>query len=179
MVDTLHTVDLGVASHIVGNVFWLYAVSRRVFGPGGTQEMAIQALNRHMKEWYKTTRATVTSRLQGNLSADRVRTSGGWPKLKAKAAATRHLASYALFLVQTFGTDEDREVLAVCQLLCRFYQILSDEPMFLSASAKTEIARVGFRLANIYSVLSRRALDARIKMWKLTPKLHLFVHLCE
>ena len=42
MVDTLHTVDQRVAGHIAGNVFWLLAVKRRVFG-GATQQEQIQA----------------------------------------------------------------------------------------------------------------------------------------
>ena len=44
MVDVLHTVDLGVASHLIANVFWLIAVIRRVFG-GTTQEAQIKKLH--------------------------------------------------------------------------------------------------------------------------------------
>ena len=36
MVDTLHTVDQGVASHILGNVFWYVAVRKRSLGGGTT-----------------------------------------------------------------------------------------------------------------------------------------------
>ena len=39
------------------------------------------------------------SRVQGKLTVERLRTDGGWPKLKAKAAATRHLVHFALELV--------------------------------------------------------------------------------
>lgn len=31
----------------------------------------------------------------------------------------------------------------------------------------------------LYSVLAQSALQAHQKLWKVTPKLHIFVHLCE
>ena len=174
MVDTLHTVDQGVASHVLGNVMWLYAIVRRVFGAGGTQESAINALQRHLDEWYKNNRVAKESCLQGKLTIERIRSSKGWPKLKAKAACTRHLAAYAVHLAQRFGTAEDRPVMAVCQDLLRLYQILDSEPMFLSPSAKLAISKVGTRLATLYSSLAQSALESRQRMWKLMPKLHIF-----
>ena len=97
MIDTLHTVDQGVASHIIANVMWLFAVVRGVFG-GATQDERVKKLMAHMNEWYRSSQPS--SRLKGKLTVERVRTSGQWPKLKAKAAATRHLAVYALSLAQ-------------------------------------------------------------------------------
>ena len=176
MVDVLHTVDQGVASHIIANIFWLLAVLRGVFG-GRAQEERIANLFAHMKSWYKGWKPS--SRLQGKLSVERVRTQGGWPKLKAKAAATRHLAEYALLLMQEFGTPEDRPVLAMSQLLCRFYQILSDESMFLGHDARRELPTVGRRLAMLYASVAEKAARDGIKMWKMHPKLHIFLHLCE
>ena len=49
----------------------------------------------------------------------------------------------------------------------------------MSAAGKAQIAQVGQRLAIIYSTLAQQALAAGQKMWKLMPKLHIFVHLCE
>ena len=180
MVDTLHTVDLGVASHAIGNTMWHFAVKLRVFG-GATQEAAIAALNKHPDGWYKTSfsSSSSASKIQGKVTVERIRTSKSWPKLKAKAAATRHLAKYALYLVQTFGRPEDRAILAVCQLLVEFYQLINDEPLFMSASGKARIATVGQKFAIIYSSLSQQSLEAGERMWKLMPKLHMFVHLCE
>ena len=176
MIDTLHTVDQGVASHIIGNVFWLLAVKRRAFG-GRTQEQQVKALDKHMVQWYKDTKAE--SRVQGKLTIERVRTSGKWPKLKAKVAATRHLAAYALHLVETFGTDADGQVRALCQLLLRFYQLLASESQFLSEGAKAELPVLGSNLAIIYSALSAQAIERNERMWKMMPKLHMFDHLCQ
>ena len=117
MIDVLHTVDQGVASHVIANVMWLFAVVRGVFG-GRTQDDKVKKLMAHMNKWYSGSKPS--SRLKGKLTVERIRTRGGWPKLKAKAAATRHLAGYALSLAREFGTGGvvDRQVLAICQFLC-------------------------------------------------------------
>ena len=74
MVDVLHTVDQGVASHLIANVFWHFAVRRKVFGDG-TQEAVIRKLFAHMQAWYQATKPS--SKLKGSLSVERVRTKGG------------------------------------------------------------------------------------------------------
>jgi hypothetical protein len=178
MVDVLHTVDLGIASHIIANVFWLLAVKRFVFGRG-TQGDNIKKLFEHMNEWYKTIKHK--TKLQGKLTVERIRTKAGWPKLKAKAAQTRCLSRYALELMQKFGdkSDHDRKVTAVCQLLVRFYDLMDAESMFLGESARKEMPNIGFRLGTLYSDLAAQAAAIGEKMWKTSPKLHIFVHLCE
>lgn len=178
MVDILHSVDLGIASHIVANIFWLLAVKRSVFGPG-TASDKIKLLAANLDRWYKDTKCK--SRLQGALSVDRIRTSKGWPKLKGKAAQTRHLARYALHLMRTFGgrTDHDKRVLGVVQLLVRFYEICDAESMFLRPGVAAELKKLGFRMGVLYSSLAADAAAQSEKMWKMMPKMHLFVHLCE
>ena len=176
MVDTLHTVDQGIASHIVGNVFWLLATKRRVFGEA-SQLKHIRAVDKHLRQWYTDTRAE--SRVQGKLTIERVRIRGKWPKLKAKAADTTHLSGYLVHLMESFGTAADEQVVAVCNLLHRFYQILSNESQFLSPAAKAELPKVGSNLAILYSALSAKAIASNDKSWKMMPKLHLLDHLCS
>ena len=90
----------------------------------------MKGLYAEMQAHYKSTKAR--SRMQGKLIIERIRTDGGWPKLKAKAAATRHWSSFAVCLAQKCfdGTDHGRRMLAVAQLLDRFYQILNAEGRF-------------------------------------------------
>ena len=178
MIDVLHTVDQGVASHIIANVMWVFAVVRKVFG-GKTQEENVQRLYANMQKWYKGLKSK--TRMQGKLTVERLRTKGGWPKLKAKAAATRHLAAYALHLAQTFGTGtvEDKQILGVCQMLSEFYNVMQSESQFLSAAAKLDVPKVGYRLVALYTALATDAKRKGLKLWKLQPKLHLFLHLCE
>ena len=127
-----------------------------------------------IKDYYKHSNAT--SKFQGKMSIERLRTKGGWPKLKAKAAATRHLAQFACSLAHEH-LDERRQ--GICTLLCRFYEILGSEQQFLSPSAKEELPILGQHLCQLYCVLANEALDRREKLWKFSPKVHLFQHLTE
>ena len=146
---------------------------------------AVQRLHDDLQAWYK--REKVSSRLKGKLTVARLRGDDGFPKLKAKAAATRHMLPYAINLMERFAvtrgdsnkkTHDDRATL-VLTYLQRFYGILYDEGQVMTQGAQTEIAEVGRRCAIIYVALARDSLVAGIRLWKITPKLHVFVHLCE
>ena len=104
-------------------------------------------------------------KLQGKLTFERLRTSSGWPKLKAKAAAIRHLSKFGLAMALRYnsGSIHDKQRLAVITLLCKFYNILDREGELLSASAKDEISRLGKRLFGCYIALNKEALLANAK----------------
>ena len=55
MIDVLHCVDLGVAAHIVGNVFW-ELVAAKVWGET-THEGNVAKLNGALEAYYKATKA--------------------------------------------------------------------------------------------------------------------------
>ena len=178
MIDVLHCVDQGVASHIVANVFWLF-IKRKVFAPHLTQGQQVPKLYSAMQAHYKESKET--SKIQGKLTVERIKTKGDWPKLKAKAAATRHLATFALHLIRKYGDGSlhDKRVLGVCQLLCGFYEIIRDEGMFFSAAAQTKMSKTGSSLCVLYSQLLKQARDNNDRMWKFSFKFYLFQHLCE
>ena len=183
LIDILHTVDQGLGSNVIGNIVWYFAVIMGVFG-AGTYAQKIQACGEDMKLWYK--KRKLSSRLQGKLTLERIRTSGSWPKLKAKAAATRHLAHYALDLCVRFGQVNSLDAFTalhdslaqgVCQHLVEFYVILNEESMFLSRLARERLVTIGNELTAMYSKLARISFDRGLKLWKVTPKMHLFLHL--
>ena len=107
MVDVLHTVDLGLTTHIVGNVIWWLVVMCACFG-GRTFADRISACGANLKQWYKDN--GFKNRLRGKLTPERVREVGEWPQMKSncKAAPLRTLARYALYLIQTFWPHELR-----------------------------------------------------------------------
>ena len=116
-----------------------------------------------------------------------MRASGDWPKLKAKAASTRHLAEYALNLATRFARLDspndavklhDELSIGACQLLVEFYQLLSRESTILSGSARARIPELGEQLCGIYTRLATNAFNRGLRLWKLAPKFHLFLHLC-
>ena len=176
MIDVLHTIDLGVAAHIIGNILFIFGVLRAVFG-GSVYTERVAKMFEALKAWYSRTKCT--SKIQGKLTLDRIRPNGDWPKLKAKAAAVRHMARFCLWIVETHGTSDDHLILQVIGLLVAFYDIMESESQFLSDHAKNTLPKIGQRLAYVYSQLAKQAFDAGQRLWKLSPKLHLTEHLLE
>jgi hypothetical protein len=179
MLDVLHTIDQGVATHLVANIFVELCAAGH-FGPN--QAAQAVALHAAIHVWYKDqSREVRSSKIQGSLTFERLRSRNDWPKLKAKAAATRHIARFALKLAHDHnsGSLHDRRRVAVIELLCRFYEIIMGEGMFLSSAAKQELVLLGPVFFQTYVGLSREAVDSRKKAWKFTPKFHLFLHICE
>jgi len=124
MVDVLHCVDLGVAAHMVGNLFWPVWIRR--FGPERLRPSKSRALTRR---WCSTTRTPGILRwVQGKLTVARLRTDKNWPKLKAKGAACRHLARFAWTLAQR---HLEPRVATLAHLLVLFYQLISGPDLFL------------------------------------------------
>ena len=112
-IDTLHTVDLGVAAHIIANIM-MACISLHVWG--SNQDLGIVGLRAALAEFYKLTKCQ--KKMQGKLTIERIRTQNGWPKLKAKGAVTRHLAPFALQLAESYlGVREQM----LCRLLVRCY----------------------------------------------------------
>ena len=175
MIDILHTVDQGVASHVIANIFW-ECVKKHVWHPS-RQDDNVEGLMHDIQQHYKSSATPKGhSRLQGKLIVDRLRSASGYPKLKAKAAATRHLADFALILARR---HLDAKRVALIEMLVRFYTIVHSDGMFMQPEHKEELPGLGRRLMQIYGQLSAEALSAGRKLYKISPKHHLFVHLCE
>ena len=179
-IDVLHAVNQGIASHIIGNVVFIIVVLRNMLHGGTTFAQRVDKLNQHLTEWYKRVRCKV--RVQGRLTLDSLRTTKAWPKLKAKAAGTRYLARYALYLMESFGdgSDPDRLAQALCESLVEFYDILASESMFLSRFARERLPVLGCSLAQLYTKLASHAFwTLQTRLWKIPPKLHMWEHLTE
>jgi len=175
--DILHVADQGVTSHLLGNIFF-EIVAERGFGKPDIAGN-LMALEQDMKKWYQKTQDR--SQLRGQLKVERLKTSNEWPKLKAKAAATRHLAKYGLLLAERFnsGSEHDRRRAAAAKLMCRFYEIIEGEGSQLPASAIQELATIGRQFMGIYTALSKEAAQHRVRAWKMVPKFHIWQHLAE
>ena len=154
---------------------------------GATYAERIKRCASDLKAWYSRPINRGRQRLNGKLTAERVRAQGDWPKLKAKAAAARHMAYYALDLCRRFAQIDslneftrvnDRLCLGVVQLLVEFYDILNSESDNLSASARARLPDLANDLAGMYCRLSASAYNRGLRLWKVSPKLHLFLHIC-
>ena len=182
MVDPLHCVDQGVALNITANIIWIIAVLRNSFG-GSTYASRIKNCAADLKRWYKENPGY---RLQGDLTQERVRPSGDWPKLRAKAAQTRHLARYALYLMQTYAQLEsvddfvrvhDQLALGCAQLLVQYYDLMNANSVHLSVATQIQFAQIGNQMGILYSRLASLCFDRGQRLWKLSPKCHMFVHM--
>jgi len=83
MIDALHGLDLGFSAHIIGNTMW-EGIRRHVWGPTNNEDN-VDVLQKDMVQYCKDNK--VESRVQGQLSKDRIRSTNagsGYPKLKAK-----------------------------------------------------------------------------------------------
>ena len=177
MVDSLHAMELGWAAHIIGNIMWETITNHSWGRPN--QDENTKALEVDMIKWYKAEK--VTSRVQGTLNKERIRADGEYPKLRAKAAAIRHLAPYALILCIRFnsGSLHDQRKLGVAQLLVRYYEILKMPTMFLPSAVAAELAQLVRDMGVLYHALYHEAHVANLRLWKMTPKIHLCIHLGE
>jgi hypothetical protein len=175
MIDVLHAIDQGLAIHIAGNV--LFEIAETLAGT--TRSARTKALDHILKAWYKGNK--IEHRIEGKITPERVKVSDDWPKFKAKAAPVRAMAPFLLKLSidNNSGSTHDLRRVGVCQLLCRFYDILKDEDLFLADHAKRELAELAPLLLRMYHLLSAEALDNGLRLWKLTPKFHMFEHMCE
>lgn len=174
MVDTLHAVDLGVASHVAGNVFRM-CLDRNVWQGGNLKNNAAK-LSSEIEEWHRTTKTK--SKLQGDLTPERLKSTSGYPKLKAKGAATRHLMEFVHMLAVKYLSD-DRRIAALTFVLVKFFKLIESEGMFLSKRVAADIAAVGRQFCMLYYQLSSEAAGKFQKRWKATPKIHMFQHMCE
>ena len=120
MCAVLHALDLGVTNHIIGNT--MKAVMEKGHW-GRTQDDTAAGFNKHLKQLYKQHKKAY--KIECDVRYQRVKQSGDWPKFKAKAAATRHLADYVVDVACGLadGSADDVRMLAVIQGVARMYQI--------------------------------------------------------
>ena len=172
MMDVLHACDLGVASHLVANVI----VECLPFYPGSTDAERTAAVEVDLNDWISP-----KHRIHGRLTFSRLRTSGDWPKLKAKGADTRHLVPFALHLAEKHNSrsTHDKRRLACCQLMNEFYGHLENGGDFLSSHVLDRLEIISQGFVGVYWKLSREALDKQTRAWKMAPKFHWFCHICE
>ena len=140
---------------------------------------AVEGLQKDLNQFYAANKDCY--KINGPLTFARIKTSGDWPKLKCKAASTRHIIRYCKDLCNRYnsGSVHDRRRLAIVSLLDRFYSICAEEGRYLSTDAKEELPKLVQNFMGIYKILSLEAKNDGQRKWKFVQKFHLFNHLCE
>ena len=92
--------------------------------------------------------------------------------------------SYALALAQRFQriapdpfATHDLLIVGVCKLCCELYDLWWTSGRFFTDAVKRKIIVIGNQLPQMYQRLYTEAYNSGIKMWKMTPKLHLIQEL--
>ena len=95
-------------------------------------------LHDRIGKWCKRDKARGS--LRGTLNWDRLQTGSGYPKLKAKAAVTRHLAEFDWSIASRYC---EQRVIAVIQLIVEFNTIPQSNALHLSQAAIDRIPVLG------------------------------------
>ena len=91
MVDALYCMDLGITAHRRSHVF-MRCIKKRAWRATAHAENLVIDLDDEIRAWFR--QKGEKSKLQKKLTLARLRSSSGHPELKAKGAATRHMASF-------------------------------------------------------------------------------------
>ena len=90
---------------------------------------------------------------------------------------------YCLAIAQRFQrfdpvfATHDLLVVGVNKLICDLYDLMQTSGRFFNEAAKAKIIMIGNQLPQLYMRLYAEAFNAGVKMWKMTPKVHLIQEL--
>ena len=169
-IDWLHTVDLGVAQDILGNLLW-----ESMLLEAGTRPQQLQGLWSKVKAYYQQHKPA--SQLE-NLTFDMIYKAGRSPKLRAKGGETRYLVPFGAELAQhCFERDPSKHWEAVSnllKLLLELYLCVAQVPFNREAGAT--LCR---KVCVLYQALAEEATKQHKPAWVQKPKLHLLQELME
>ena len=168
-IDWLHCADQGCAADYIGNLLWLVQAKL----PEANVKARVTNLWMQISDEYKA--REVADRLQ-NLTPLMIKQDKKGPKLRCSGAQCRALVPIALHLAQKHLDARqplEQAALVGMQKLDQCYQALSQDSIF--SFDVLEKCSVEFALQ--YVALDKFHPDSRL--WKIKPKLHLFLELCS
>ncbi|CAE7249813.1 unnamed protein product [Symbiodinium sp. CCMP2592] len=167
--DWLHIVDIGVALEFQGSLFHYVCLKKLQ----GNLQVACRELFFMIKEYYSAN--NVGSQL-GELKPTMLKGKGKpYPKLRAKAAESRALVPFSEILAQAVLVPEDpfdNVLMKAASSFARCYDQLSKDS-FQPAT----LAQEAFEFASRYVDLNKEAERLGMKLFKIKPKLHMFLEL--
>lgn len=171
VVDWLHCADLGVAADVMGNIL-LELVDHF---PGSDRNVRMRALWQAIAKEYDSQVVPQGNRFPG-LRLANFYTGGKSPKLKGKAAHIRYFVPILDKIVQDIIQADDihsQTVVSCMQNLGICYACLQD----FDAARLDNASR---KMALLYCSLEKEQISlGALKIWKVKPKLHLFLELCS
>lgn len=170
--DWMHTVDLGVTLSALGNMcldFFEHV--------GGTRTNCDPALGKLMNMIIVASHAVGKKPPIWDLTLSMIQSGADAPLLKLKAAEARYMVPVCLHMARHFfpaTSDYEKLRLQMFEQLAHCYKQLDD----FNAESMGFHAR---SFVMMYNQLNRDALSTNIRSlrWRLYPKFHLMIHLCE
>ena len=170
--DWMHCVDLGVAQDLIGNLFFEIQQSL----PGANMDDRVAVLMGRLRGYFKTLPPSA-SRLS-NRTSEMIKQPQKGPKLRAKAAETRHLIPFSASLAHEWcGPDAHSRTRA--GLFENLYTLAThiSAPVYDEAGAIASCRRVCALATALEAEMLRK--DPRSKRWRVKPKLHLLQEMIE
>ena len=169
LIDWLHSADQGVLLHYLAQTFKYILLK---YLPGNNKTEKCRNLWLKMRAYYATNH--VDSKLD-MLTLSMLGSDSKPPVLRARAAEARFLVPFSIALNAEYLDlgDKAEQAMHQCGLeLQGCYQNLSPEIF-----CKTNLRDHSRRFCLLYCALEKSFADKCV--WHVTPKLHLFQHLCE
>lgn len=179
--DVLHTVSLGVAQHVVGNV--LFILIWQVLDKTkltGNQRLA--AVWHDIREFYTVAKAPVRIRkLKWSMFLPDPRAPRQhYPHMNTKGKETEWLARAVHWLWEHYADIDDAmhgHITCVLKYLIELYDHCSTPGLFFTPEEAATVKQCTAHLQLHYSWLARDAIEKGLKLWNIVPKLHYLWHI--
>jgi hypothetical protein len=174
--DTLHLVDLGVASHCYGNLLWCILEDHLE----GNRVVALQELNRLVADAYNSLQMPAQKRI-GMLKLRNLRSSASdYPILShIKGRKVRWFSKVAIILASKFKTAEKttHHRLAMVKALDSVYMSLDKPDLIYTSSLQSTFEKNVDAFLAHYGMLASLSMQANQIRYSIVQKHHLLAHL--
>lgn len=178
LLDWLHTVDLGIAPHAIGNV--MYDVVYNKLGHESKSKACALLLGK-MHE-VPSTHGKRLERLSENDFTTHRRHLKQYPCLThVKGAEVRNSIPGMLHVARHYndGSDWSMHQVEMMQGLNDMYKVIHDASIVLTADEFSQLKKSTHLFLKHYTWLANKAAADERCMWSVVPKFHYLVHLIE
>ena len=175
-IDPMHSGDLGIASHSIGNVFHSIVFGGDLVGTVAAREEIVWD---RVKDIYGQLRTPVRLTSFGRwLWTNIDRPHQEFPFLGGKASESRHLVRVAMQLCHEFnsGSPRDTARLRAGVNLARYYDTLANAGYHLSTAEHAAAVDSMFAFMDAYQRLAADAASRGIMAWNMVNKHHYMCH---
>ena len=158
-IDSMHTVDMGVAPHVVGNILWEIVTTAEEFGTDSRAkrlERAYIAYRQFCSEIGVTCVSTTwkPEKLNKNSATD-------YPFMKAKAVECKKMVPFCYALCEKYnsGSEHDQQRMAVIWGLLEYYKTIKRAGRYLLLAELEHLQRVIYVLLKCYNSLRIEAIQ--------------------